>query len=179
MTLHQIEEATTHLHLPAAATADICDANPDAKVLQNWFQSFGAQRKCSGPVEIVSTRDDNSLVKTVLREPGAGRVLLIDNQASTTCAMVGGGLAQLAVDNGWAGIIVNGAVRDIDELQDIPIAVFALATCPRKSLNRGIGERGRPVRIGGERINNEEFLVADADGIVVLAAWNVMGGSND
>ncbi len=176
MTLHQIEESTTHLHLPAAATADICDANPGAKVLQCWFQSFGAKRKCSGAVEIISTRDDNSLVKTVLAEPGAGRVLLIDNQASTTCAMVGGGLAQLAADNGWAGIVVNGAVRDVDELQDTPIAVFALATCPRKSLNRGIGERGRPVRIGGERINRDDFLVADADGVVVLASWNAVGG---
>ena len=174
MTLHQLEERTTHVHLPAAATADICDANPSAKFLQSWFQSFGGKRRCSGPVEIISTRDDNSLVKTVLGEPGAGRILLIDNQGSTNCAMIGGGLAQLAADKGWIGIVISGAVRDVDELRDTPIAVFALATCPRKSLNRGIGERGRPVRVGGERIQTDDFLVADSDGVIVLSSWKTM-----
>ncbi|MGI9271829.1 MAG: ribonuclease E activity regulator RraA [Woeseiaceae bacterium] len=174
MTVHQIEEQATHLHLPAAATADICDANPGAKFLQTWFQSYGGKRRCSGPVEIISTRDDNSLVKSVLAEPGAGRILLVDNQSSTNCAMVGGGLAQLAADKGWIGIVVNGAVRDADELKNTEIAVFALATCPRKSMNRGIGERNRPVRIGGERIHSEDLLVADSDGVVVLSAWNAM-----
>lgn len=175
MTLHQIETSTTHLHLPAAATADICDVNPNARVLQSWFFSFGGKDRCAGRVEIVSTRDDNSPVRKVLQEPGAGRVLLIDNQASSTCSMLGGGLAQQAVDNGWAGIIVNGAVRDTAELKKIPLAVFALATCPRKSMNRGIGERSRPVRVGGERITPDDFLVADADGVVLLASWTTMG----
>jgi regulator of ribonuclease activity A len=175
MTLHQIETSTTHLHLPAAATADICDANPNARVLQSWFFGFGGNDRCAGRVEIVSTRDDNSLVKKALQEPGAGRVLLIDNRASSTCAMLGGGLAQLAVDNGWAGIVVNGAVRDTAELKEIPLAVFALAACPRKSINRGTGERNRPVRVGGERITPGDFLVADADGVVLLASWTTMG----
>ena len=175
MTLHQIETSTTHLHLPAAATADICDANPNARVLQSWFFSFGGEDRCAGRVVCVSTRDDNSLVKKVLQEPGAGRVLLIDNQASSTCAMLGGGLARLAVDNGWAGVIVNGAVRDTAELKVTPLAVFALATCPRKSINRGIGERNRSVRIGGERVTPDDFLVADADGVVLLASWTTMG----
>ena len=174
MNLHQIDEQTTHLQLPAAATADICDANPGARVVQSWFRSFGGERRCAGRVETISTRDDNSLVKQVLAEKGAGRVLFVDNHGSTTCAMVGGGLAQLAVDKGWAGIIVHGAVRDAEELRNIPIAVFALATCPRKSLNRGIGERNRPLRVGGEWINNQDFLVADSDGVVVLASRNAM-----
>ena len=178
MTVHQIEETTTRVHLPEAATADVCDANPSAKFLQCWFSSFGAKRKCSGSVETIETRDDNSLVKSVLAERGAGRVLLIDNKGSTNCAMVGGGLAQLAAEKGWAGIVVNGAVRDVDELNETPIAIFALATCPRRSLNRGIGERSRAVRVGGERISHDDFLVADADGVVVMASWNANGGSH-
>ena len=178
MTVHQMEEQTTRVHLPAAATADVCDANPNAKFLQCWFSSFGAKRMCSGPVETIDTRDDNSLVKSVLAERGAGRVLLIDNKGSTICAMVGGGLAQLAAENGWAGIVVNGAVRDVDELKNTPIAIFALATCPRRSLNRGIGERNRAVRVGGERISHDDFLVADSDGVIILASWSANGGQH-
>jgi len=164
-----------HIHLPTAATADVCDANPGAKVLQCWFTNYGGKAKCAGSIETIATRDDNSLVKTVLAEQGAGRILLIDNKASTNCAMVGGNLAAIAAKNDWVGIVVNGAVRDIDELKEVPIAIYALATCPRRSLNRGIGERSRAVRMGGERINPEDFLVADADGVVVLPSWSANG----
>lgn len=174
MSVHQIEE----VHIPAAATADVCDANPGAKVLQCWFSGYGGKTKCAGPIETISTRDDNSLVKTVLAEQGAGRVLVIDNKASTNCAMIGGNLAAIAAQNGWAGIVVNGAVRDVEELQSVPIAIYALATCPRRSLNRGIGERGRAVRMGGERISHDDFLVADADGVVVLPTWSMNGGQH-
>lgn len=153
------------------ATADFCDDNPSAQVLQNSFISFGGARGCLGPVETISTRDDNSLVKTTLQEPGEGRVLLVDNQASTNCAMLGGNLAQLAADNGWAGVIVNGAVRDVEELRETPVAVFALASCPRRSQKRGIGTRGEPVRVSGSYIRRDDVIAADADGVVFLASW--------
>ena len=81
----------------------------------------------------------------------------------------------LAAENGWLGIVVNGAVRDVDELKETPIAIFALATCPRRSSNRGIGERSRAVRIGGERISQDDFLVADSDGVIILASWSANG----
>ncbi len=169
MTLHQVSEATSQRHLPATPTADVCDANLDAKVLQSHFVSYGGIDDCTGRVETISTRYDNTLVKKVLREPGEGRVLLVDNQGSITCAMLGGNLARLAADNGWAGIVINGAVRDVLELKETPLAVFALASCPRRSANRGAGERSGPVRVGGERICAGDVLVADADGIIVLS----------
>jgi regulator of ribonuclease activity A len=178
MTLQQLDTSTTRLHMPAATTADICDANPGARVLLGWFRSFGGKTRCAGHVETVSTHDDNSLVKTLLGQPGAGRVLLIDNQASCTCAMLGGGLAQLAVDRGWGGIVVNGAVRDTTELGAMPLAVFALASNPRRSINRGVGQRSLPVRVGSERIVPGDFLVADPDGVVVLTSWASNGGQS-
>lgn len=181
MTVQQIDAGqarTMHVYLPAAATADVCDANPDAKIIQAWFSSFGGSTKCAGPVETISTRDDNSVVKRVLAEPGVGRILLIDNKASTNCAMIGGNLAAIAAEHGWVGIVVNGAVRDVAELQQVGIGIFALATCPRRSLNRGVGERGRAVRVGGERISAGDFLVADADGVVMLPSWSTKGGSH-
>jgi len=178
MNAQQLDEQTVQpmrLHLPAAATADVCDANPDAKVIQSWFSSFGGLPKCAGPIETVGTRDDNSVVKQVLAKSGDGRILLIDNKGSTNCAMIGGNLAAMAAENGWLGIVVNGAVRDVAELQEVSIGIFALATCPRRSLNRGIGNRGRAVRVGGERISPGDFLVADGDGVVILPSWSTNG----
>ena len=155
----------------AQATADFCDDNPSAQVLQSSFRSFGGVRRCLGPVETISTRDDNSLVKKTLEEPGNGRILLIDNQGSTTCAMLGGNLAELAAENGWAGVIVNGAVRDVDELCEARVAVFALATCPRRSRKCGLGTQGEPVRVGGVYVRRDDILAADADGVVCLPGW--------
>jgi len=152
-------------------TADFCDAHPHAQVVQNKFEGFGAYGKCLGPVETISTRDDNSLVKVALAEPGDGRVLLVDNEASINCAMLGGDLAALGAKNGWSGIVINGAVRDVDELRETPIAIFALATCPRKSAKRGIGVRGKPVRLGGAYIRRGDILAADSDGVVFLSPW--------
>jgi len=152
-------------------TADFCDANPAAQVLQACYLSFGGIGRCVGPVETLSTRDDNSLVKAVLSEAGDGRVLLIDNGASTNCAMLGGNLAQLAADNGWSGIVVNGAVRDVEELRATRLAVFALASCPRRSRKRGVGSCGEPIRIGGAYIRRDDVIAADADGVVFLSSW--------
>jgi regulator of ribonuclease activity A len=163
---------STAAALPAAVpTADFCDLHPDAEVLRLEFRTFGGLTGCMGRAETVKSRDDNSLVKATLAEPGEGRVLVVDNGASTNCAMLGGDLAQMAAINGWAGIVVFGAVRDIAELQVTPIAVFALATCPRKSAKRGIGTRGEPLRVAGTYLRRGDLLAADADGVVVLPSW--------
>jgi regulator of ribonuclease activity A len=122
-------------------------------------------------VETVSTRDDNSVVREILREQGAGRVLLVDNSGSTTCAMIGGNLARMAADNGWAGVVVNGAVRDVDEIRSTRVAVFAVATCPRRSVRRDTGTVGKPVRVGGLLIHSGDILAADNDGIAILPSW--------
>ena len=165
------EQAAPATLIRPQPTADFCDENPSALVLQNGFVSFGGSRGCVGSVETIATRDDNSQVKAALQEPGQGRVLLVDNQGSTNCAMLGGDLAGLAAANGWAGIVVNGAVRDLEELRQTAVAVFALAACPRKSQKRGIGTRGEPVRIGGAYIRRDDIIAADADGVVCLASW--------
>lgn len=169
--MQQAELAPASAVIPAQPTADICDANPDAQVLQPQFMSFGGVPMCIGRVETISTSDDNSQVKTVLSEAGDGRVLFVDNSGSRNCAMLGGDLAQLAARTGWAGIIIHGAVRDVEELKAAPLAVFALATCPRKSKKCGLGTRGRPVRIGGTYIQPDDVIAADADGVVLLASW--------
>jgi regulator of ribonuclease activity A len=155
--------------------ADFCDENPDAEVLQGRYLTLGGKRGCLGRAETISTRDDNSLVKEVLSEPGNGRVLFVDNSASTNCAMLGGNLAELAAGNGWAGIVIHGAVRDLQELEQAPVAVFALASCPRRSKKHGAGVRSKPIRIGGAYIQPEDIIAADSDGVVILASWAAHG----
>jgi len=173
--MQQAEVATEISTIGPQPTADFCDQHPDAEVLQGRYLTLGGLRGCLGRAETISTRDDNSLVKEVLGEPGNGRVLFVDNSASTNCAMLGGNLAQLAADNGWAGIVIHGAVRDLEELREAPLAVFALASCPRRSKKHGAGVRSRAIRIGGAYIQPNDIIAADADGVVILASWAANG----
>lgn len=156
-------------------TADLSDAYASAKVLGGSFLPFGSSRACLGPVEVIATDNDNSLVAKSLRDAGGGRVLLVDNAGSLEHAMVGGDLARAAHENGWLGIVVNGAVRDTVELREVPIAIYARGTCPRKSVKRGIGTIGEPVTIDGVTIRRDEILAVDEDGVVVIAGSDFDG----
>lgn len=151
-------------------TADLSDEHEDAHVIPGPFINYGSRPACMGPVDVISTQDDNSLVSAALKGPGHDRILLVDNGGSTACAMVGGDLARHAHDNGWQGIIVNGAIRDVVELRDVPIAIFALTTCPRKSCKRGIGVRGEPIDFAGTTVQSDDIAAADPDGVIIISA---------
>lgn len=150
-------------------TADLCDQfDADVQVVDPiGFRSFGGRPKFSGPITTLKAFEDNSLVRTALEEPGNGRVLVVDGGASTRCAMVGDQLAELAVRNGWAGILVYGCIRDAAAIGAMEIGVFALGTHPRKSVKRGVGERDIELRFGGAHFRPGAFLYADHDGVVI------------
>ncbi|MEZ4293459.1 MAG: ribonuclease E activity regulator RraA [Polyangiaceae bacterium] len=155
----------------AFATADLCDAHGrKARVVEPLFREFGGAPRMSGPISTVRVLEDNVLVRSALEEPGNGRVLVVDGGGSLRTALLGGNLATLAEKNGWAGVVVHGAVRDTVELSAAKVGVRALASCPRKSEKRGEGSRDIPVTFGGITFSPGEMLYADEDGIIVLDA---------
>lgn len=151
-------------------TADLCDEHDGLGVAEPVFRDFGGALAFGGPISTVRVGDDNSLVRDALAEPGGGRALVVDGGGSTRCALVGDRLAALARDNGWAGLLVNGCVRDSTQLAEIAVGLKALGTCPRKSVKRGEGERDVSVEFAGLRFAPGEWLYADADGVVVSPA---------
>ena len=159
-------------------TADLCDAHDAARVIDRRFFNYGGTDVAIGPAELISTDNDNSLVSQTVREPGNGRVLLVDNGGSTSCAMIGGDLGRAAHENQWLGIVVNGAVRDSVELCEVPIPIYALTSCPRKSVKRGIGVRGEPMDFAGVEVRPGDIVAADADGVIVIAAADYRKAGN-
>jgi regulator of ribonuclease activity A len=150
------------------ATADLCDDHGHAvRILSGGLRSYGGRRTFHGPVTTVRAPDDNSLVKAALAEPGDGRVLLVDGGAGELCALLGGNLASLAAEGGWAGVVVWGRVRDAVELAAADVGVLALGTCPRRSEKRDLGERDVAVQVGGATVRPGHWLYADEDGALV------------
>jgi regulator of ribonuclease activity A len=153
------------------ATADLCDDHGDAViVIPVAFERFGQHDAFMGPVTTLSVFEDNTLVRSALEEPGEGRVLVIDGAMSTRCALVGGNLAQLAVGNAWAGIIVAGVIRDTSEIDAQPIGIRAIGTTPRKSVKAGAGVRDETIEIGGVHIAPGTWIYADLDGVVIASS---------
>ena len=157
---------------PAFSTCDLCDAHKADtsgafRVLPPVFASFGGTAAFAGPVSTVKCHEDNSLVKAALDEPGQGRVLVVDGGGSLRRALVGGNLAAAAARNGWAGIVVDGCVRDAAELAATPVGIRALELMPLPTDKRGEGLRDVPVQLQGVWVRPGDRLYADADGIVV------------
>jgi len=151
------------------STSDLFDANAGrATVCETQLRQFGAVRAFSGRVATVRCFEDNVLVKQRVSEPGDGRVLVVDAGGSYRCALVGDNVAGLALANGWAGIVINGCVRDVDELAKLELGVKALGACPRPSAKTGEGEIDVPVSFGNAVFRPGDELTSDDDGIVVI-----------
>lgn len=151
---------------------DLCDAHKDDtrgdfRVLPPVFRPFAGAASFRGRVSTVRCFEDNTLVKEALDSPGLGRVLVIDGGASLRHALVGGNLGAAAARNGWAGVLVNGCVRDCAELLVLPIGILALAPMPMPPRKQGQGERDVDVLVQGIWIGPGDWLAADEDGVVV------------
>ena len=152
-------------------TADLFDEHGDALgSCDLQLRSYGGHRAFAGLVTTVRCHQDNALLKSMLSGPGDGGVLVIDGGGSLHTALVGDVIAQLAVDNGWAGVVVHGAVRDTAALAGMPLGVKALGSNPRKGTKTGAGERDVEVGFGGVTFRPGDQLWADDDGVVVLPA---------
>lgn len=150
------------------ATADLYDERGDElDSLALQLHDVGGRTAFDGPIRTVRCHRDNALVKALLATAGDGAVLVIDGGGSLESALVGDLIAASAVENGWAGLIVFGAVRDRSALGELPLGVKALGSNPRKSAKAGIGEVDVPVTIAGVAFVPGRHVWADADGILV------------
>jgi regulator of ribonuclease activity A len=152
-------------------TADLVDEiGPDVRSCDLQFTQYGRRSQFAGPITTVRCFEDNALLKSVLAEPGDGGVLVIDGDGSLHAALVGDIIAGLGLDNGWAGLIINGAVRDAATLRTLDIGIKALGTNPRKSSKAGDGVRDAAVEFGGVVFVPGHIAYSDDDGTVVVAA---------
>ena len=151
------------------ATADLYDEHGEnLQSCDLQMRQYGATRSFGGTITTVRCFDDNVLVKSILGEDGDGRVLVVDGGGSLHTTLMGDMIAEIAMTNRWAGIVINGAVRDVAALAKLPIGIKALGSNPRKSAKTGAGDRDVVVAFGGTTFQPGDTLYSDDDGIVVL-----------
>lgn len=149
------------------STADLTDHHPEAEVVQAQFQHFGKQSFFCGQAVTVKAFEDNSIYRDLVNTPGNQQVLIVDAGASLRYAMLGDMLAESAMRNKWAGIIIYGAIRDSAIINTLDFGVKSLGTCPRKSVKNGEGQLNIAINIAGATILPGNYIYADTDGVLV------------
>src|SRR5690606_11569705 len=119
-----------------------------------------------GEIVTVKCFEDNSVVKEQVAQPGNGRVMVVDGGGSRRAALLGDMLAEQAASNGWAGLVIDGCIRDVDVIGETALEVQALATHPRKTEKRGVGDLNVPVTFGGVT-----FHLAIMSTLTTMALW--------
>ncbi|HKB57536.1 MAG TPA: ribonuclease E activity regulator RraA [Lacunisphaera sp.] len=151
-------------------TADLIDAHGEKlQSCEIQFRQFGRRRNFHGPVRTIKTLEDNALIKQTLGLPGHGAVLVVDGGGSLRTALMGDMIAGDALKNGWAGVIIRGAVRDVDALGQLELGIKALGSNPCKSAKAGTGSLDVPVSFGGVNFTPGCWVYSDEDGVVVSA----------
>ena len=151
------------------STPDLTDEHPAARAIELQLRNFGGVKKFGGPAVTIKCHEDNSLVKACVDEPGEGRVIVVDGGGSLRRALLGDMLAEKAASNGWAGLVIHGVIRDVDEIGATALGVQALGTTPLKTEKLGMGQRDVPVSMGGVTIHPGEYVYADNNGVIVSA----------
>jgi regulator of ribonuclease activity A len=149
---------------------DLCDQHGDAlQVADPLFHNFGGKPLFYGQAVTLSCYEDNSLVRELVTRPGQGRVMVIDGGGSLRRALLGDQLAIKAAEQGWEGILIHGAVRDVGTLARLALGVKALAACPVKTEKLGKGELDAVVSFAGVTIHPGDYVYADLNGVLVSA----------
>jgi regulator of ribonuclease activity A len=148
-------------------TPDLCDAYPHVTVLEPMFSNFGGRDSFGGQIVTIKCFEDNSLVRAQVELAGQGKVLVVDGGGSLRCALLGDMLAEKAAKNGWEGLVIYGCIRDVDMIAQLDVGVQALASHPRKTDKRGIGDLDVVVHFAGVTFRPGEFIYADNNGVIV------------
>lgn len=148
-------------------TPDLCDDHPDVLVVDPVFRSYGGRAAFHGRIVTIHCFEDNSRVRELANTPGEGRVIVVDGGGSVRRALLGDQIAAAAARNGWSGLLIHGAVRDVDALAETDLGVQALASHPMKTDKRGLGDVDVTVTFAGVTFVPGEWLYADRNGVIV------------
>jgi regulator of ribonuclease activity A len=149
------------------STADLSDEYPDVRICTLAFVQYGEKRRFSGPIRTVRFDDDLTVLGAVLRDKATGGVLVVDASGRLDLALLGDHLAACAIDNGWSGVVINGAVRDVSMLASLNLGIKALGACPRRAPLSGRISACSAVVFGDTVFNSGDWLYSDDDGLVV------------
>lgn len=150
----------------AAILADVAGRRG---ALHGRVRALRPRMQVAGPALTVEVRPgDNLMIHAAISLAKPGDVLVIDGKGDQTSALMGTIMMTACQQLGIAGVVVDGAVRNSLELEDMGFPVFSVGTNPNGPTKNVAGRIGHPISCGGVSVNPGDFVLADADGVVVI-----------
>ncbi|NUL45425.1 DUF1932 domain-containing protein [Cellulosimicrobium funkei] len=157
--------------LAVVPTSAIGDMRQRRGMLDSAISRVWPSAPIAGRAFTVETRPgDNRAIHEALERVEPGDVLMVDGGGDTQRALMGELIGERARDLGVAGMVIDGAIRDVLDLQEIGFPVWARAVSPAGPYRDGPGRLGGPISLGGVVCSTGDMVVADADGVIVLPA---------
>jgi RraA family protein len=155
--------------------ANVGDALQRMTVMDGGIRLFTERAALLGNALTVDVRSgDNLAIHRALDEARPGDVLVVNGHGDMTRALIGDLIGEIMVNAGVVGAVVDGAVRDVQALSELGLAVYARAVTPAGPFKDGPGTIGAPVAVGGVVVTAGDVLVGDSDGVVVVPRHRVM-----
>ena len=145
------------------------DINGRRGALHGRITALRPRMKVAGPAFTVEVRPgDNLMIHAAMALAKPGDVLVIDGKGDQTSALMGTIMMTACRQLGLAGVVVDGAVRDSLEIDEMDYPVFSVGTNPNGPTKNNGGRIGHPVSVGGVTVHAGDFIIGDGDGVVVV-----------
>jgi 4-hydroxy-4-methyl-2-oxoglutarate aldolase len=149
--------------------AILADVNGRRGALHGRIAALRPRMKLAGPALTVEVRPgDNLMIHAAMALARPGDVLVIDGKGDRTAALMGTIMMTACKQLGVAGVVIDGAVRDSLEIDEMDFPVFSVGTNPNGPTKNVPGRIGHPVHCGGVTVRAGDLVLADADGVVVI-----------
>jgi 4-hydroxy-4-methyl-2-oxoglutarate aldolase len=169
--LRNFDRAPAHLVQQAAAyqAAILADVAGRRGALHGRIRALRPDMKVAGTAFTVEVRPgDNLMIHAAMSLAQPGDVLVIDGKGDQTAALMGTIMMTACQQLGIAGVVVDAAVRDSLEIEEMKFPVFSVGTNPNGPTKLVPGRIGHPVTVGGVTVHPGDFILGDADGVVVV-----------
>jgi len=161
----------TLLQLAAYPTGNLVNASAHVRAMASRIAPLFAGARLAGPARTARiTPGQNAAIHRAVMLAGPGEVLVVDGGASEYYGPFGDILATACLQRGIAGLVIDGTVRDSDEIAALGFPVFCIGRNPAPTIKTEPGENDIPVTCGDIRVSPGDIIVGDGDGVVVIPA---------
>jgi 4-hydroxy-4-methyl-2-oxoglutarate aldolase len=154
--------------VPVTAVAQV--GRDRVRVMTGLTTHVGRPYLCGPALTCACAPEDNLAMHAALYQATPGTVLVCDATGTTRCALFGELMATDALNQSLAGLIVQGPIRDIADIDELGFPIWSTGTAPGQATKTSVVSVGAPVVVGGVLVTTGDRIVADRDGIAVIRA---------
>ncbi|MEP7070585.1 MAG: hypothetical protein ABI789_15155 [Usitatibacter sp.] len=151
------------------AASILADVAGRRGTLDGRIAAVSPSMRMAGPAFTIEVRPgDNLMIHAAISMARPGDILVVDGKGDRTCALMGSIMINACKKLGLGGVVLDAAVRDVEELRELGFPVYAVGTNPNGPTKFVPGRINWPVSCGGISVNPGDLIVGDADGVVVV-----------